>query len=68
MLRFARVLQPKAVMIENVPKLRDHPSFAHLCNGLSRIGYKLTWDVKDASRYGVPQRRKRLIVLAGLWL
>jgi DNA (cytosine-5)-methyltransferase 1 len=65
MLRFARVLRPSAVMIENVPKLRDHPSFTDLCKGLNRIGYKLTWEVKDASRYGVPQRRKRLILLAG---
>ena len=66
MLRFARVFRPKAVMMENVPKLRDHPSFDDLCQKLRRLGYKLTHEVKDAAEYGVPQRRKRLIVLAGL--
>jgi DNA (cytosine-5)-methyltransferase 1 len=66
MLRFARVLRPKAVMMENVPKLRDHPSFANFRDRLGRLGYKLTWAVRDAARYGVPQRRKRLILLAGL--
>jgi len=50
-------------MMENVPKLSDHKSFAALCDGLRRLGYKLTWQVKDAARYGVPQRRKRLILL-----
>jgi DNA (cytosine-5)-methyltransferase 1 len=48
MLRFARVLRPKAVMMENVPKLRDHPSFADFRGRLGRLGYKLTWGVRDA--------------------
>jgi DNA (cytosine-5)-methyltransferase 1 len=65
-LRFARVLRPNAIMMENVPKLRDHPSFLDFCSRLARIGYKLTWAIKDAAYYGVPQRRKRLIILAGL--
>jgi DNA (cytosine-5)-methyltransferase 1 len=65
MLRFARVLLPKALMMENVPKLRDHPSFEDFCNRLSLLGYHVVWAVKDAARYGVPQRRKRLILLAG---
>src|SRR6185503_9676617 len=39
--------------------------FYDLCNGLNRLGYKITFDVKDAAAYGVPQRRRRLIMLAG---
>src|SRR5579862_70312 len=66
MLRFARVLRPKALMMENVPKLREHPSFNDFCNRLRLLGYEVVWAVKDAARYGVPQRRKRLILLAGL--
>jgi DNA (cytosine-5)-methyltransferase 1 len=65
MLRFARVFRPKAIMMENVPKLEGRKPFVDLCNGLERLGYKVTHDVKDASLYGVPQRRKRLILLAG---
>jgi DNA-cytosine methyltransferase len=66
MLRFARVFRPKAIMMENVPKLLDHPSFTELCSKLTQIGYSLTCSVKDAAQYGVPQRRRRLILLAGL--
>jgi DNA (cytosine-5)-methyltransferase 1 len=63
MLRFVRAFLPKAIMMENVPRLISHKSFRDLCKGLREIGYELTYDVKDASRYGVPQRRRRLILL-----
>jgi len=65
MLRFIRAFQPKAVMMENVPGLADHRSFKNLCRDLRRLGYVIEWDVKDARHYGVPQRRKRLILVAG---
>ena len=66
MLRFIRMLRPKAVMMENVPGLEGRRSFRDLCKGLLSLGYEVIWGVKDAARYGVPQRRKRLILLAGL--
>lgn len=65
MLRFARTFRPKAIMMENVPGLKAHKPFRDLCKGLSKLGYEVTWAIKDAARYGVPQRRKRLILLAG---
>lgn len=65
MLRFVRMLRPKAVMMENVPGLKSHVQFRDFCRGLRKLGYKVDWDVKDAARYGVPQRRRRLILLAG---
>lgn len=65
MLRFASALRPKAVMMENVPRLKNHKLFRDLCKGLRRLGYNLTYDVKDAAEYGTPQRRRRLILLAG---
>src|SRR5579884_2382913 len=68
MLRFARVLRPRAIMMENVPKLRDHKSFGIFCEKLAELGYRITWEIKDAARYGVPQRRKRLILVAGYGL
>lgn len=66
MLRFARAFRPKAVMMENVPGLSEHGSFLKLCRDLQKLGYKVRWDIKDARHYGVPQRRKRLILVAGL--
>ena len=65
MLRFARVLKPRAIMMENVPTLASHISFGRLCKGLERLGYQLTFGIKNAAHYGVPQRRRRLILLAG---
>jgi DNA (cytosine-5)-methyltransferase 1 len=65
MLRFVRAFRPKAVMLENVPGLSAHWSFQAFCRELRRFGYRVHWDIKDARRYGVPQRRKRLIVVAG---
>jgi DNA (cytosine-5)-methyltransferase 1 len=64
-LRFARAFRPKAVMMENVPGLAAHRSFKNLCRDLRRLGYVVEWDVKDARHFGVPQRRKRLILVAG---
>lgn len=64
-LRFVKVLKPKAVMMENVPKLAKNRRFKSLCTKLQRLGYEIRHDVLDAADYGVPQRRKRLILVAG---
>jgi DNA (cytosine-5)-methyltransferase 1 len=65
MLRFARVLRPRAIMLENVPGLVAHRPFRELCRALRRLGHSIRWEIRDAAQYGVPQRRKRLILLAG---
>jgi DNA (cytosine-5)-methyltransferase 1 len=52
-------------MMENVPGLKDRAPFRRLCADLRKLGYIISYDVKDAVDYGVPQRRKRLIVLGG---
>lgn len=65
MLRFAREFQPKTIMMENVPDLAQQRPFKDLCRGLRKLGYRLNFDVKDAAKFGVPQRRRRLILLAG---
>jgi DNA (cytosine-5)-methyltransferase 1 len=65
MLRFVRAFRPKSVMMENVPRLIRHKPFKDFCKGLRRLGYRLSFEIKDAARYGVPQRRRRLILVAG---
>ena len=65
MLRFARIFRPRAVMMENVPGLFNKKALNDLESGLEAIGYQVQCDIKDAQFYGVPQRRKRLILLAG---
>lgn len=64
MLRFVKAFRPRAVMMENVPRLAKHSKFDELVQGLERIGYSVNWDIKDCADFGVPQRRKRLVLLA----
>ena len=63
-LRFVKDLEPKTLMMENVPGLRNDSRFRKLRKELERLGYRLRWDVIDASNYGVPQRRRRFIMIA----
>lgn len=63
-LRFAEEFLPKTIMMENVPALARHQRFVSLRSRLKKLGYGDFVDVLDAANYGVPQRRKRLILLA----
>jgi DNA (cytosine-5)-methyltransferase 1 len=63
-LRFIRALKPKAVMIENVPGLAADKRVVAFCAALARLGYQSEVRVLDAAEYGVPQRRRRMILLA----
>ena len=65
-LRFVDVLRPRAVMIENVPGLAKDKSFEVFRERMEKTGYQGELDVFNAAEYGVPQRRRRLIYLAGL--
>jgi DNA (cytosine-5)-methyltransferase 1 len=62
-LRFVRVLRPKAIMLENVPGLGKKHRQSQLIPPLRSLGYSVVTDVLDAADYGVPQRRKRFILL-----
>ena len=66
--RFAdaiEAVQPDIVTMENVPPLTKHASFAKLLDALDRNGYSTKWKVVDCADYGVPQHRKRLVMIAG---
>lgn len=62
---FVQELLPKAVLLENVPGLKWDDRFAMLKRTLRDQGYVVAAKVLDAAGFGVPQRRKRLILLAG---
>src|SRR2546425_11729425 len=55
--RFIRGLRPKAVMLENVPRLASDRRLRALLTLLHGLGYRCTFGVLDAADYGVPQRR-----------
>ncbi len=64
MLRLVRSIRPRAVIVENVPGLAKDKHFTDFRLGLKQAGYQSTYGVLDASDFGVPQRRKRLILVA----
>lgn len=64
-LRFVRVLKPKAVMLENVPGLAVDWRIHVFRQKLERLGYLCHDGVLNAADYGVPQRRRRMILLGG---
>ncbi len=66
LLRFVRVLRPKAFMMENVPGPAKDARMQQLKRELKRLGYTCNLSVLNAADYGVPQRRKRAILLASL--
>lgn len=63
-LRFAVAFQPKTIMMENVPTLATDYRLQRLCSKLEKIGYKIDVKVLKMSHYGVPQARRRMIMLA----
>jgi DNA (cytosine-5)-methyltransferase 1 len=65
MLRFAAAFLPKAIMIENVPGLQSHRLFRDFLAKLRQAGYRVRYRIEDVRFFGVPQRRRRLILLAG---
>jgi DNA (cytosine-5)-methyltransferase 1 len=64
-MRFVRVLKPKAVMLENVPGLAKNHRIKKVLASLRKMGYQPTHGVLNAADYGVPQRRRRFILIAG---
>lgn len=62
--RFVKILRPKTIMLENVPALAKDGRFTRMRNQLAGLGYEMVVHVLDAADYEVPQRRKRLIMLA----
>jgi len=62
--RFVKVMKPKTIMLENVPALAKDGRFTRMRNQLAELGYDMVVHVLDAADYEVPQRRKRLIMLA----
>jgi len=73
LLRVARLFQPKLLIMENVPGLINaktmsgEPVIDIIKFELEQIGYNVYVDVLDAFKYGIPQIRRRLFVIASYW-
>lgn len=62
--RLAHELSPDLVTMENVPRLVEHDVFAEFVAGLEADGYSVSHGIVDCAAYGVPQQRRRLVLLA----
>ena len=60
--KLVKEVQPDLVTMENVPQLLDHPVFEQFLENLD--GYSIEWSVVQAVRIGIPQTRKRLVLIA----
>ena len=60
--RLVREVSPHFVTMENVPQVEQHPVFQEFLKALE--GYHVVWSFVDCSSIGVPQSRKRLVLLA----
>lgn len=62
--------RPKAVLLENVPRLLNSPAdarglnFSVILKRLLGMGYEVEWRVIHADDYGFPQQRSRVFIMA----
>jgi len=63
-LRFAKVLKPRWVVVENVIQMRSWAKYAKWLVQLQELGYKTKEHVLNAADFGVPQARRRLFIIA----
>jgi DNA (cytosine-5)-methyltransferase 1 len=61
--RFARVLKPRWIVVENVLHMRTWRRYRPWLQRLEALGYKHREQVLNAADFGVPQARRRLFVL-----
>jgi len=68
--RLLKEKKPSYAMLENVDRLLKSPTkqrgrdFAVMLASLSDLGYIVEWRVINAADYGMPQRRRRVFILA----
>ncbi|POX44212.1 DNA cytosine methyltransferase [Streptomyces sp. Ru72] len=61
-------VQPRAILLENVPDLVRHSDYAPIrgfvAEELGHLGYRFQWHVLNAKDYGVPQSREVGVLVA----
>ena len=64
--KFVRGTVPDLVTMENVPELaeRGKPVFDRFRANLESLGYLVDWKLVSCPQYGIPQSRRRLVLLA----
>lgn len=64
--RFASILKPKYLFLENVKGLLNHDkgdTFEVILSALDELGYDVEWQVLNSKDFGVPQNRERVFII-----
>ena len=64
--RFANIIQPRYLFLENVKGLLNHDNgntFETILRVLDELGYDAEWDVLNSKDFGVPQNRERVFII-----
>ena len=67
--RFASILRPKYLFLENVRGLLNHDggaTFETILGALDELGYNVEWQVLNSKDFGVPQNRERVFIIGHL--
>lgn len=67
--RFASILRPRYLFLENVRGLLNHQkgdTFETMLRALDELGYDVEWQVLNSKNFGVPQNRERVFIIGHL--
>lgn len=67
--RFASILKPNILFLENVKGLLNHnngETFQVILNTLDGLGYDVEWQLLNSKHFGVPQNRERVFIIGHL--
>ena len=67
--RFASILRPKYLFLENVKGLLSHENgitFETIISTLDELGYDVEWQVLNSKNFGAPQNRERVFIVGHL--
>ena len=59
-----RRVRPEIVTMENVPQIKNHRVFDDFLSTLKKSGYHCSYSTIHCEKYGVPQTRRRMVLLA----
>ena len=62
--RLVSEAEPDIVSMENVPQIIHHAVFEEFVRKLERDGYDVSYSLVFSPDYGIPQRRRRLVLIA----
>lgn len=74
-LNFVKIIHPRIIFFENVhgftfsfrkSEINKIPYSKYVANELEKLGYKVKFEMVDLSNFGIPQKRKRFILIGCL--